>query len=58
MMYVVRPEILDKLLADPEWSQRLERARTSKEAEEVVASFAAKMGYRVKKMEGEEAFKP
>lgn len=50
MMFALRREVLERLLADPEWSRRLEQAKTFKEAAEVIACYAEKVGLKVVKL--------
>jgi hypothetical protein len=48
LTFAVRREVLEELLGDPAWRQRLEKARTSQEVQRVLLGFARERGYRVK----------
>lgn len=46
-MFMVRTEIIKNLLNDPEWQERLNKARNSKEIQEIVAEYTKKQGWEV-----------
>jgi len=54
LMLLVRRNVLLALLSDPEWRKRLERARTSEEAERVVVRFCRETGLKVAEVGEEE----
>jgi len=47
----VRREVLDALLADPEWNKRLEQAKTMADVERVFSDFCKARGYKIKHLE-------
>jgi hypothetical protein len=47
-MFAVRRVILEELLADPEWSSKLENAKTRDEAIKVIKNFCERKGYKIK----------
>jgi len=47
MMFAVRASILKELMADREWSSRLEGATTTRDVERVVTRFCRAKGYKV-----------
>ena len=49
-MFAVRRVILEELLADPEWSSKLENAKTGDEAIMVIKDFCKRKGYKVKRV--------
>ena len=49
-MFAVRRVILEELLADPEWSSKLENAKTRDEAIKVIKNFCERKGYKVKRV--------
>jgi hypothetical protein len=46
-MFVVRAEVLDALLADPEWRKRWDCTNTTAERERVVSDFCKAKGIEV-----------
>ena len=50
-MFAVKREVLDALLADPEWEVRLTRAKNTEEIAQVVAAFCEATGRKVKEMD-------
>lgn len=50
MMFAVNKKVLDDLVSDPVWSERLENAETMKEVEKVIADFCEEKGYKVAKI--------
>lgn len=52
-MIAVRRKVLDELLTDARWEAKLSRARTKKQAAEVVAAFCRARGYEVRRLDGE-----
>jgi hypothetical protein len=46
-MFAVRRVILEELLADPEWSSKLENAKTGDEAIKVLKNFCKRKRYKV-----------
>ena len=47
-MFAVRRVILEELLADPEWSSKLENAKMGDEAIKVIKDFCKRKGYKIK----------
>lgn len=45
-MVVARRELLRGLLSDPEWSQRMERARTMEEVSDVLNAYVRAKGLK------------
>ena len=50
-MFVARLFILEKLFADPEWSSKLEAAKTEDEIIKVLKDFCRARGYKMKDIE-------
>ena len=46
-MFAVKSKVLDELVSDPVWSERLENAETMKEVEKVMVAFCKERGYKV-----------
>jgi hypothetical protein len=49
-MFAVKSKVLEELLHDPEWSRKLENAKTMREVESVLREFAVAKGYKVREM--------
>lgn len=50
-MFGLNRKVLELLFADPEWSRRLEEAKTEEDAVRVLAEFARVKGLKVKYVE-------
>ena len=51
MITVIRREVLEALLADSEWHQRLDKAKTSADVERVLVDFCKAWGIKIKLLE-------
>jgi len=49
-VFAVKREILEEMLRDPEWSRRIEEAKSVAEIAEIVAEYCRKKGYRVRRV--------
>jgi hypothetical protein len=49
-LFAVKAKVVKELLADEEWSKRLEAARTMREVEEVIRQFAKAKGWKIKEV--------
>jgi len=50
-MIALRPEVLDALLADPEWNKRLKQANTMADVERVLTDFCKAQSIKIKYLE-------
>ena len=50
-MFAVKSEVLKKLLANPEWSYRLKKAKTMRDVERVLREFCEAKGFKVVQLE-------
>ena len=50
-MFAVKSEVLKKLLANPEWSIRLEKAETMRDVERVLREFCEAKGFKIVQLE-------
>lgn len=48
MMFAVKREVLEKLLANSKWTRQLEKCRSTKEVEGVLERFCMENGFKVK----------
>ena len=49
-MFAVKQELLKALLKNPEWYNRLEKAETPHEVEQVFLEFALAKGFKIKEV--------
>ena len=50
-MFAVKRQVLEELLKDPKWTERLEKAKNFREVERVLRRFAEAKGLEVKEMQ-------
>jgi len=50
-VFAVKSEVLKKLLANPEWSIRLEKAETMRDVERVLREFCEAKGFKIVQLE-------
>lgn len=46
-MFAIKRAVLEALLADKEWSSRLEKAQTDREVIQVLQEFCRKKGFKI-----------
>jgi len=49
-MFAVKTEVLRALLRDPQWTRKLENAKTMREVEHVLREFALEKDYKVEEV--------
>ena len=49
-MFAVKTEVLRALLRDPQWTRKLENAKTMREVEHVLREFALEKGWKVEEV--------
>jgi len=47
--FLVRTEIMKKILSDPKWSKKLDKAKTVDDVAEIIADFCRAKGYKIVK---------
>lgn len=51
VIFAVRKKLFEAMLSDPEWSRKLDEAKTLERVQDLIEAYAQTHGYRVKALE-------